>query len=81
MAVKFINDNKIKIDGNFIVDTTNENKHTLYGTGKTEDGWFTKIWIIARLPKVFVITYSYKTKSSSEIKTVDQIIESMNLTF
>lgn len=81
MAVQFINDNKIKIDGNFIVDTTNENKNILYGKGKGEDGWFIKIWIVARLPKAFVITYNSKTKSPSELKTVDQIIESIKLTF
>jgi hypothetical protein len=81
MAVKFINENKIKIDGNFIVDTTNPNYYILNGKGIDTEGWFVKLWIMAKELKIFVITYHSQKKSASELKTVNQIIESIKLTF
>ena len=80
MAKKFIEQNKIVIHTPLIIYGSKETKTTLYGTGTTPDNWFIKLWIIAKQPKIVLITYQSE-KKSKEVKKCDSIVESMEFTF
>ncbi len=75
MAKKFVESNKIKIDKPFILEENQKDKKILYGTGKLPDGYFFKMWIIAKYPKIIIATYNSE-KETEEIKDIDKIISS-----
>ena len=81
MAKDFIDKNHVELkDSIFIIDGTKKDKTVLYGTGKTEDGWFIKLWIAAKFPKAILATY-HSPKKTSEVKIVDKIIDSFKFIF
>ena len=80
MGKKFIDQNKINLQGAFLVYGTENIKMTLSGTGTTLDNWFIKIWIVAKKNKVVFITYQSQ-KKTSELKICDKIVESMTFAF
>lgn len=75
MANKFIDGNKINLDNPLTLDCTKKEKRILYGTGKTSDNDFIKIWIIAKYPKVIIATYEVENQTA-ELKQVDKILDS-----
>ncbi|MGI6745664.1 MAG: hypothetical protein ACOX45_05910 [Acutalibacteraceae bacterium] len=77
MAKKFIDNNRIRLRQSLILDNTKKDKLVLYGTGITIDNWFIKFWVIAKFPRIVLATYQSE-KATSEIKTVDNIIESIS---
>lgn len=75
MAKKFIDRNQIKLDHAPILYKTKNDKTVLYGVGSSKNGWFVKLWFIARYPKVVFATYDSE-KKTSELKKVEKIISS-----
>ena len=55
-------------------------KTILYGTGTTSDGWFIKLWVVAKHPKIVFATYQSERKSA-EVKVCDSIIDSFQFAF
>ncbi|MDO5126059.1 MAG: hypothetical protein Q4D35_06775 [Ruminococcus sp.] len=80
MAKRFIDQNKINLHAPLILNSSTDNKTTIYGTGTTADNWFIKLWVIAKWPKIVFASYQSQNKSN-EVKTCDGIIESMRFTF
>ena len=79
MAKKFIDNNQIRIENSLILDGTKKNKLMLHGIGTTDDGWFIKLWVVAKYPRVVFATYQSERKTS-ELKKVDAILESFQFT-
>lgn len=79
LAKKFIDQNNIELHSSLIL-FEKEGKTTLYGTGTTSDGWFIKLWVIAKYPKIVFATYQSE-KKNTEVKTCDTIINSIQFTF
>ena len=79
LAKKFIDKNKIKLHSSLIL-FAKDDKTTLYGTGTTSDGWFIKLWVVAKHPKIVFATYQSE-KKTGEVKKCDSIIDSINFTF
>lgn len=75
MAKKFIDQNDVRLKDSFIL-LEKDGKAVLYGTGTTSDGWFIKIWVIAKCTKVVFATYASKRKSK-EVKVCDLIMDSI----
>ena len=61
---------------NIFILLEKDGKAVLYGTGTTSDGWFIKIWVIAKCTKVVFATYESKRKSK-EVKVCDSIMDSI----
>ena len=80
LAKRFIDQNGIKLDGPLILCGTKETKTMLYGTGKTSDNWFIKLWIVAKYPKIVFATYQSENKTS-DLEKCDAIINSMKFSF
>ena len=78
MAKKFIDQNGVCLKNSFIL-LEKDGKAVLYGTGTTSDGWFIKIWVIAKCTKVVFATYESKRKSN-EVKVCDSIMDSIQFT-
>ena len=74
-AKKFIDKNNIKMHSPLIL-LTKEGKTVLSGTGTESDGWFIKLWVVAKYPKIVFSTYMSERKNR-EVKICDSIIESM----
>jgi len=79
LAKKFIDRNKINLHAPLIL-FNKEGKTILYGMGTTGDGWFVKIWVVAKKPKIILATYQSERKSR-EVKLCDQIINSFQFLF
>ena len=75
LAKKFIDQNSIYLHAPLIL-FDREGKTTLQGTGTTSDGWFVKLWIVAKSPKIVFATYQSERKNR-ELKICDAIINSM----
>lgn len=75
MAKKYIDYNQIKLSHALILDKTKKDKTVLYGVGSSDDGWFVKLWLVARYPNVVFATY-YSEKKTLELKEVEKIISS-----
>ena len=80
MAKKFIDKNNIKLNEPLILANTQYKKVVLRGTGKTSDGWFIGIWLIAKQPKVVIASYQ-AAKRTKEFEVCNSIIESMEFSF
>ena len=74
LAKRFIDQNNINLHSPLIL-LNKDNKGILCGTGATSEGWFVKLWVVAKHPKIVLATYQSKCKSS-EVKTCDSIIDS-----
>ena len=79
LAKGFVAQNNISIHGQFIC-LCKEHKKILCGTGTSSDGWFIKLWIVAKFPKIVFATYHSEQKNW-EVETCDSIIDSFNFTF
>ncbi len=79
LAKKFIDKNNINLHSPFVL-FNREDKTTLYGTGTTSDGWFIKLWVVAKHPKIVFCTYQSERKSA-EVKVCDSIISSFEFVF
>lgn len=79
MAKRFIDQNSISLHSPFIL-FNRDGKTILYGTGTTSDGWFVKLWVVAKHPKIVFATYQSKRKSA-EVKICDSIIDSFQFAF
>lgn len=79
LAKNFIDRNSIKLHRSLIL-LNKENKTILYGTGTTSDGWFIKIWVVAKSPKIVFATYQSQ-KKTDEVKVCDSIIDSFKFVF
>ncbi|MBO5906566.1 MAG: hypothetical protein J6Q85_00235 [Clostridia bacterium] len=79
LAKRFIDQNNINLHSHLILLNRDGNT-ILYGTGTTPDGWFIKLWVVAKHPKIVFATYQSERKSS-EVKVCDSIIDSFQFTF
>ncbi|MBR2972095.1 MAG: hypothetical protein IKC61_04115 [Clostridia bacterium] len=79
MAKRFIDKNNINIHSPLVL-FNRVGKTILYGTGTTTDGWFIKLWVVAKEPKIVFATYQSEQKSA-ELKVCDSIIDSFQFTF
>ena len=79
LAKSFINQNNIKLHSPLII-FNRDTKTIMNGTGTTLDGWFIKLWIVAKHPKIVFATYQSE-KKNTEVKICDSIIESFKFTF
>ena len=79
LAKKFIDKNDINLHSPLIL-FNREGKTVLYGTGTTSDGWFLKLWVVAKHPKIVFASYQSEQKSS-EVKMCDSIIDSFQFVF
>lgn len=79
-AKRFIDKNNIKLHSPFILYNAEEGKTILCGTGTTSDGWFIKIWTVAKYPKIVFATYQSRRKNK-EVKICDTIIDSIRFLF
>ncbi len=75
MALKYVEDIDIKTEKNIELVTSSKEKSTVCMQGKTFDGWFLKLWVVAKFPTAIVITY-WSEEETEEINTVDEIVES-----
>ena len=74
LAKRFIDQNNINLHSPLIL-FNKECKTILYGTGATSDGWFIKLWVVAKHSKIVFATYQSERKSV-EVKICDSIIDS-----
>lgn len=79
LAKRFIDQNNINLQSPLIL-FKEDGKTNLYGMGKTTDGWFIKLWVVAKYPKIVLATYQSECKSA-EVKVCDSIIDSLQFTF
>ena len=79
LAKRFVDQNNISLHSPLIL-TNKDCKTVLYGTGTTSDGWFIKMWVVAKYPKIVFATYQSEQKSI-EVKECDSIIDSFRFTF
>ena len=79
LAKRFIDQNSINLHSPLIL-FNRDGKTILYGTGTTSDGWFIKLWVVAKHPKIVFATYQSE-RSSSEVKVCDSIINSFRFAF
>ncbi len=79
LAKRFIDQNHIKLHSPLIL-FNRDGKTTLYGTGITSDGWFIKLWVVSKCPKIVFATYQSE-RNSSEVKVCDSIINSFHFAF
>ena len=79
MAKRFIDDNNISLHSPLVL-CDRDGKTILYGTGTTADGWFIKLWVVAKYPKIVFSTYQSERKSK-EVKVCDSIIDSFEFVF
>ena len=77
MAKKFIDSSEVKLHESLILNQKKDGSCVLSGTGDDSEGWFVKLWIVAKYPKIVVATYYNKTKNG-EIDICDSIIDSMS---
>ena len=75
LAKKFVDKNNINLELSSFVFFNREGKTILYGAGTTADGWFIKLWVVAKSPKIVFATYQSERKSK-ELKVCDSIIDS-----
>ena len=80
LTKRFIDQNNINLHAPLILFNTKEGKTMLYGTGIDSDGWFIKVWVVAKHPKIVFATYQSERKNK-EVKTCDSIINSFQFTF
>jgi len=77
MASQFVNQNKIALSDKIMrVHVSKDNKALLHCEGKMPDGWFTKLWIVAKGSKIILATYDAK-EENEEVSVCDAIIDSM----
>lgn len=74
LAKRFIDQNSIYLHLPLIL-FNKESKTVLYGSGTTADGWFIKLWVVAKRPKIVFATYQ-SDKKNTEVKVCDSIIDS-----
>lgn len=74
LAKRFIDQNNINLHSPLIL-FNKDCKTILGGTGTTLDGWFIKLWVVAKHPKIVFATYQSERKSV-EVKICDSIIDS-----
>ena len=79
LAKRFIDQNNINLHSPLIL-FNRDGKAILYGTGTTSDGWFIKLWVVAKYPKIVFATYQSERKSA-EVKVCDSIIVSFQFAF
>ena len=78
-AKRFIDQNNINLHTP-LVPLNRDGKTILYGTGTTSDGWFIKLWVVAKYPKIVFATYQSEQKSI-EVKVCDSIIDNFQFIF
>lgn len=79
LAKRFIDQNNINLHSPLIL-FNRDGKTILYGTGTTSDGWFIKLWVVAKHPKIVFATYQSERKNA-EVKVCDSIIDSFQFAF
>ena len=79
LAKRFIDKNNINLHSPLVLFNI-EGKTILCGTGTTSDGWFIKLWVVAKHPKIVFATYQSERKSA-EVKVCDSIIDSFQFVF
>lgn len=79
LAKRFIDQNDINLHSPLIL-FNREGKTILCGTGTTSDGWFIKLWLVAKYPKIVFATYQSEQKSN-EVRICDSIIDSFQFAF
>ena len=79
LSKRFIDKNTISLHSPLVLFNKG-GKTILYGTGITSDGWFIKLWVIARHHKIVFATYQSERKSA-EVKVCDSIIDSFQFVF
>ena len=75
MAKRFIDDNNISLHSPLVL-CDRDGKTILYGTGTTADGWFIKLWVVAKYPKICVFHIPKRTKKVKKLRYVIQFIDS-----
>ena len=78
LAKGFIDKNNIKLHFP-LISFNKDGKTFLYGTGTT-DGWFIKLWVVAKYPKIAFATY-HSERNSAEVQVCDAIIDSFQFAF
>ena len=79
LAKRFIDKNNINLHSPLVL-LNRDGKTILYGTGTTSDGWFIKLWVVAKHHKIVFATYQSERKSK-EVKACDSIIDSFQFIF
>lgn len=75
MIKKFTDQNKIAIRGPLVTFRKDENQ-LLVGSGIAYDGWYVKMWAVAKYPKIALVSYQSEIETN-EVITCDAIIKSM----
>lgn len=79
LAKRFVDKNSINLHSPLVL-FNRDGKTILYGIGTTLDGWFIKLWVVAKHPKIVFATYQSERKSD-EVKVCDSIIDSFRFVF
>ena len=74
LSKRFIDKKHINLHSSLIL-FNRDGKTILYGTGTLPDGWFIKLWAVAKQPKIVFATYQSDRKTD-EVKICDSIIDS-----
>lgn len=80
LAKRFIDQNNIKLHSHLIVFNTKDGKTVLYGTGTTCEGYFLKLWVVSKYPKIVFATYQSEHKNK-EIQICDSIMDSIQFRY
>lgn len=75
MIKKFTDRNRIETRGPFVTFRKDE-KQILVGAGIADDGWYVKMWVVAKNPKIALVSYQSE-EENDEVATCDAIIKSM----
>lgn len=79
LAKNFIKNSNINLHSPLLL-LNRVDKFVLYGTGTSSDGWFVKLWIVAKHPKIVFATYQSE-RTSIEVRECDLIIDSFQFVF
>ena len=79
LAKRFIDQNNINLHSPLVL-FNRAGKTILCGTGTTSDGWFIKLWVVAKHPKIVFSTYHSEQKSA-EVNVCDSIFDRFKFTF
>ena len=76
MAEHFVEHSHIKLLSEFSESNDGHKKFSVCCEGIDDNNWYTKLWIIAKYPRIVVASYNNKGKSN-EVATYDEIVKSM----
>ena len=80
MKKKYVEENNISVPKISLIKEDDSHKLETFDEGTTHDGWFFKMYVVAKYPRIVFATY-YSENRTQEIGVIDRIIKSMKFCF